>query len=150
MGSTGSMERVRRLRVLLVDDDRTALIPLEAVLSVDYEVVTTTSPRAALELVRDEAAQRNPFDVVCSDLQMREMDGGELLRRIAQLPDSPGCVLITGYVEALTGGHRQADHIFGIVVKPCDPDEIIRLVGRLGRVTRMNRSMRELTAARRS
>ena len=144
-----STDTAHRLRVLIVDDDRAALASLEGLLSADYDVVACLSPRAALDLARSESRKGNGFDVVCSDFQMQEMNGGELLRHIAELPDSPSCVLITGHVEVLTGEHRRAEHIFGIMVKPYEPMLMIRLVGRLGRVHRMNRSIRELTAARR-
>lgn len=143
-----NIEPAPRLRVLIVDDDRAALASLEGVLSADYDVVARTSPLAALELAGTEPRRGRAFDVVCSDFRMQEMNGGELLRRISELPDSPSCVLITGYVEVLTGEHREAPYILGIVVKPFDPVHIIRLVGRLGRVKRMNRSIRELTARR--
>lgn len=133
-----------RLRVLVVDDDGPSLTTLEGVLSSDYEVTARISPLAAFDLARAEAQRGAPFDVVCSDFRMREMDGGELLRRISELPDSPSCVLITGYVEVLTGEYRKAPYVLGIVVKPYDPMDLIRLVGRLGRVTRMNRAMRDL------
>jgi DNA-binding NtrC family response regulator len=139
-----SPEQTRRIRVLVVDDDREALAGLTAVLSDDYDVRACQSPRQALDLARTEDAAGRPFEVVCSDFRMPEMDGGELLRRVSELPEPPGCVLVTGYVEVLTGKHRSAEHIFGIVVKPYDPGHLIGLVGRLGRVTRMNRSMKRL------
>src|SRR5580704_13123885 len=150
MGSMSSIPSAPKLRVLIVDDDPAALASLEGVLSAEHDVVASISPRRALDLARSEAKDGRPFDVVCSDFRMREMDGGELLRHIADLPQPPSGVLITGYKEVLTGKHRESEYILGIVVKPCDPAELIRLIGRLGRVTRMNRSIQELTAARAS
>ena len=146
MGSSEPFDSTRRVRVLIVDDDKRALASLEGVLLTSYDVVACTSPLAALDLARGEAVRGRPFDVVCSDFRMDEMDGAELLRRVSRLPDAPACILITGYVEVLSGEHRQAEHILGIVVKPYHPEHIVRLVGRLGRVTRMNRSIRALTA----
>lgn len=146
MGSVEGVDGALPVRVLVVDDDRFALAALEGVLSVDHDVMARASPGDALALARSELKRGRPFDVVCSDFRMREMNGVELLRQMSELPSSPSCVLITGHVEVLTGEHRQAKHILGIVVKPYEPSDLIRLVGRLGRVTRMNRSIRELTA----
>lgn len=137
---------VRRLRVLVVDDDRRVLASLEGLLSTEFDVQACASPLAALELARSESRRGAPFDVVCSDFRMEEMDGVELLRQISRLPDGTSCVLITGYIEVLAGEHRRADHILGIVVKPYEPDHIVSLVGRLGRVTRMKRSIRDLAS----
>jgi CheY-like chemotaxis protein len=136
----------RRIRVLVVDDDRRALASLEGVLVVEHDVVTCASPLEALDMARTEAAAGRSFDVVCSDFRMPELDGGELLRRMSLLSEPPSCVLITGYPEVLNGEHRRAEHILGIVIKPCDPEHILSLVGRLGRVTRMNRSIKKLVA----
>src|SRR5580704_15419211 len=127
-----TQESTRRIRVLVVDDDYRALASLEGVLVVDYEVVACASPLRALDIATTEAAAGRPFDVVCSDFRMPEMDGGELLRRMSGLPEPPSCVLITGHVEVLNGEHRRAEHILGIVVKPFDPEHIVGLVGRLG------------------
>jgi DNA-binding NtrC family response regulator len=134
------------MRVLIVDDDYRALASLEAVLDTDNEVTGCASPLRALETAKAEGAAGRPFDVVCSDLRMPEMDGAELLRRMASLPDPPACILITGHVEVLTGAHHRAEHILGIIVKPYEPEHMIALVGRLGRITRMNRSVKRLAA----
>lgn len=137
---------VRPIKVLVVDDDHRALTSLEGLLSTEFDVQASASPLVALELARAESRRGAPFDVVCSDFRMDEMDGVELLKQITRLPDSTSCVLITGYIEVLAGEHRRAEHILGIVVKPYEPDHIVSLVGRLGRVSRMNRSIRELSS----
>ena len=143
MGRPAGTDSASKLRVLVVDDDRASLASLEGVLSADYEVVSCLSPLAALAFARAEVKKDRHFDVVCSDFRMLEMNGAELLRRIAELPGSPTCILVTGYVEVLTSEHRHAGHIRGIVAKPYDPAYIIGLIERFGRITRANRSLRD-------
>jgi CheY-like chemotaxis protein len=140
MGWLSGTDGAGKLRVLVVDDDRASLASLEGVLSTDYEVVSCLSPRAALAFARAELKQNRHFDVVCSDFRMLEMDGAELLRRIAELPGSPTCMLVTGYVEVLNSEHLHASHIRGIVAKPYDPSYLIGLVEQFGRITRAKRS----------
>lgn len=82
-----------------------------------------------------------PFDVVCSDFQMPTMNGVELLRVISLLEQQPSCILITGYLEVLRGSYAKAPHLVEILIKPFDPEQLIGLVGRLGRVTRLRRSI---------
>lgn len=145
MGPIEFDEKSRRVRVLVVDDDRLALAALHGVLQLDHDVVAAASPRDALTLATEEIGRGDPFDVVCSDFRMPGMNGADLLLAMSKLAEAPSCILITGYVEVLTGQHRLSDHILGIVVKPYDPEHIVSLVGRLGRVTRMNRSVKKLS-----
>lgn len=133
-----------RVRILLVDDDRAALDSLEAVLLADFDVVACASPWRSLEIARTEIARLHPFDVVCADFQMPEMDGVELLERMTRLEDRPSTILITGHSELLRGEHRRAAHVLGIVMKPYDPEHVIGLVGRLGRATQLRRTVTNL------
>jgi two-component system sensor histidine kinase/response regulator len=131
------------VRVLVVDDDQTALQTMEGVLS-EFDVVKCASPLRAIEVARAAAAAKRPFDVVCSDFQMPTMNGVELLRAMSTLEQQPSCILITGYVEVLRGSYTRASHIVGIIIKPYDPEQLIGLVGRLGRVTRLRRSIDQM------
>lgn len=132
-----------RVRVLVVDDDETSLQTMEGVLS-DFDVVKCSSPERAVEIARSAVATRRPFDVVCSDFQMPTMNGVELLHHISLLEQQPSCILITGYLEVLRGSYAKASHIVGILLKPFDPEQLIGLVGRLGRVTQMRRSIDQM------
>src|SRR5262245_14975629 len=100
-----------KIRVLLVDDDRVSLRALEAILRMEHDVVATSSARRALDIAAAEAAEGRPFEVVCSDYQMPEMDGMVLLSAMCRLDPTPSCILVTGHVEFLQGAHRGAGHI---------------------------------------
>jgi hypothetical protein len=63
---------------------------------------------------------------------------------MSQLDPPPSCILITGYVEVLRGSYAKASHIVGIIIKPYDPEELIGVVGRLGRVTQFRRSIDQM------
>jgi two-component system response regulator HupR/HoxA len=136
-------EQAARVRVLVVDDDQTSLHTMEGVLA-EFDVVKCSSPVRAVELARSAATTQHPFDVVCSDFQMPTMNGVELLRVISLLEQQPSCILITGYLEVLRGSYAKASHIVGILIKPFDPEQLIGLVGRLGRVTQLRRSIDQM------
>lgn len=133
----------QQVRVLVVDDDQTALQTIEGVLA-DFDVVKCSSPLSAVEIARSALAAQRPFDVVCSDFQMPMMNGVELLHIMSQLAQQPSCILITGYAEVLRGFYSKASHIVGIIIKPYDPEQLVGLVGRLGRVTRLRRSIDQM------
>jgi two-component system, NtrC family, response regulator HydG len=112
-------------RVLIVDDDPEMREALHLVLSADGHVCELAED--AVSAVA--AVKRKTFDVVISDIRMPGLSGLELLDRIKTVhPDLP-FIAITG-----AGGIQQAvDAIkrgaFDYLVKPCDADEIRRVVG---------------------
>ncbi|KAK1282380.1 Two-component response regulator ARR12 [Acorus calamus] len=80
------------LRVLAVDDDRSCLLMLEALLrQCRYEVIAKDKASEALELLRKNKDQ---FDIVLSDVIMPEIDGFRLLEIVGLEMDLP--VIIFG------------------------------------------------------
>ena len=69
-------------KILLVDDNEINLMMTEMVLSeMHYEVETTTSGEAAIELL-----QKSPYDLMLLDIIMGGMSGIETLARIREMP----------------------------------------------------------------
>ena len=66
--------------ILLVDDEQENLDGLSALLSKEYTVYATTTPRHAIELVRE-----HHIDLVISDQRMPDMLGTELLQYLRDL-----------------------------------------------------------------
>lgn len=129
----GNSHRPSRYRVLLVDDDLAVLDTTAAILSGDADIVTATSAEAGLRAMASER-----FDVVCTDFKMSGMNGVQLLERVSRLPYAVGCLLITGNAEYLRSVH---DSLHYVLIKPYEPDKIIRLVGHLARIARVKNSV---------
>ena len=116
--------RPMQSRVLIVDDDRDVRETLKVLLAGDgHECELAADAAAALRSVAGQ-----PFDVVVCDIRMEGMDGLELLDRVKQSHPGLPFILVTG-----AGGVPQAiDAIkrgaFQYMVKPCDWDELRRLV----------------------
>ncbi len=84
-------------RVLVVDDESIVLELTARVLgAAGFDVLQASTPRQALEIVRDAAS---PMDVVISDIVMPEMRGPQLVAEIRQLSPSTSAVLMSGYTE---------------------------------------------------
>ena len=82
-------------RVLVVDDDPFVLkVVAHALSGQGYEVQAVIHPLLALELVKRTSC----FDLVVTDFCMPEMDGSELVRRIAPLCPRAAVVLMSGYI----------------------------------------------------
>src|SRR5688572_2766224 len=75
---------IKKIKLLLVDDQVNNLIALEAVLSSpEYELISAHSGREALELVKV-----NEFALILMDVQMPDMDGFETVRRLKTMPEA--------------------------------------------------------------
>jgi DNA-binding NtrC family response regulator len=120
-------------QVLLVDDDPWMLKIMKAALWRSALVTTCTSGESALDLLE---ARR--FDVVCSDWRMPDMDGIELLRRVAAARPGIGCLLVTGAARLPPDERRPYD----VLHKPFDPERFAYLVMQLARAAQTKRSDR--------
>jgi response regulator RpfG family c-di-GMP phosphodiesterase len=110
-------------RVLCVDDEPFVLDGLRRALHRKYDLVVTSSPAEALELV---TADPDEFDVVMSDLKMPGTDGITLLASVRQVAPASVRILLTGHgdlnsaMEAVNRGN-----IFRFLCKPASRTQLI-------------------------
>jgi CheY-like chemotaxis protein len=121
------------IKVLVVDDDEDAREMLRAALiSYGAEVITTPGASQALDVLASENV-----DVLVSDINMPEIDGYELIRRVrAMKPEQGGripAVALTAYaraedrLRALQSGYQTH------VPKPVEPAELEVVVATLAK-----------------
>lgn len=117
-------EQIRKLGLLVVDDESEIVESLKEVFSSHFEIYHSTSAEKALEMFKEHAPK-----IVLSDQRMPEMTGIELLRKIKEINPSTRRILITGYsdinvvIDALNDGL-----LWKYVAKPWDHDELRKLV----------------------
>ncbi len=106
--------------VLVVDDDTSVCRSCEKILTREgYKVKTTTSGAEALDWL-----DREPFDLVFSDLKMAEMGGMEVLEALrSRFPDVVP-VVITGYATISSVVETMKIGAFDYLPKPFTPDEM--------------------------
>ncbi|PTS84069.1 two-component system response regulator [Pseudomonas sp. HMWF032] len=108
------------VRILFVDDEERILRSLALQFRREYEVLTESDPRRALERLKSERVQ-----IIVSDQRMPQMSGAELLAQARQIAPDTLRILLTGYsdldaaVEALNSGG-----IFRYLTKPWDQQEM--------------------------
>jgi signal transduction histidine kinase/CheY-like chemotaxis protein len=124
-------EKLRSLRVLLVEDDETTRTLLTTLLGSFGAVVTAAS------CASDAEAALRTFEpeILITDIEMPGSDGVSLLHRLrattsATLP----AVAVSGYADEASRDRVLAAGFHGFVAKPLDPnqlaDEIVRALGR--------------------
>ena len=119
----------RRVRVLVVDDDRDAAQSMAMVLGLyGYDVDTATDLGTALQAAADRTPQ-----AVLLDLGLPGADGFEVARRLRAVPklDATRFIALTGFDRVGFLRRDGADVFAEILVKPVDPQVVHRLLQHL-------------------
>lgn len=127
--------------MLIAGDDARLLDAVAAILSPHATVVSCASARRALD-----AAEREPFDVVCADADMVSMTAVELFRKLMGVLGHVGYLLIT---SPATYAGAAADMRWHVVFKPIDADKLSAAVLQLSRLAQMRRTVADLARVRR-
>ena len=126
--------------ILIVDDEATAVENLAHVCRKEgYLVTTRTTGMAAIE-----ALEKNHFDVVLSDLQMEQVDGMAILKRVKELSPETAVILITGYATLDSAVAAMKAGAFHYIAKPFRLDEVREVVRNALEVVHLKQENRQL------
>ena len=117
-------------RITLIDDDADSNIALGILLQrAGHEVSAALTGLAGLELVR----QNRPHIVLC-DIGLAGMDGYAVAARLREqaLDPRPTAIAITGYGQPEDRARALAAGFDHHLVKPVDPDMLLRLIAATG------------------
>jgi two-component system chemotaxis response regulator CheY len=78
----------RPVRMLAVDDDLSSRLLLKSFLSRYGECDVAANGREAVEAFRSRAERRQPYDLICMDITMPELDGREAVRQLRALEEA--------------------------------------------------------------
>lgn len=122
-----SLERPKKAKMLVVDDEPDNLDLLYRTFRRDFQVLKAESGIQALEVLSTEGE----VAVIISDQRMPEMKGTEFLSRtVPKFPDTMR-IILTGFtdvedlVEAINSGQ-----VYKYITKPWDPNELKAVVQR--------------------
>ncbi|SHI95926.1 PAS domain S-box-containing protein/diguanylate cyclase (GGDEF) domain-containing protein [Malonomonas rubra DSM 5091] len=117
-------ERIKRSKILIVDDQPAVLESLQALLRINGYVVTTVSSGAvALDLLIQES-----YDLVLLDLQMPGLDGQEVLRVIMQQRIEVEVVVVSGESSFFAVKSAMRNGAYDFIRKPYNPEELLTTV----------------------
>ncbi|MBI4756634.1 MAG: sigma-54-dependent Fis family transcriptional regulator [Betaproteobacteria bacterium] len=129
-------------RLLIVDDEKVALKNLEHVMKKEgYEVVATQSGANALAHL-----DRQPFDVVLTDLRMEKVDGMQVLKKCQEMGADAEVILITGYATLRSAVDAMKHGAFYYIAKPFRLDEVRKVVAEAMAKIRLRRENAALRA----
>ncbi len=109
-------------RVLIVDDEPDAVELLKEFLAAKgYDTLTASNGEDALRLVKAERPH-----LILLDVRMPKMNGLEVLRRVRQIDQEVGVIIVTAVDEEETGRQALKLGAFDYIVKPLDLDYLER------------------------
>lgn len=111
--------------LLFVDDEANILSALKRLFRpLGYSIFTAESGAAGFEVL-----ERNPIDLVISDMRMPEMSGAEFLEKVrVKWPDAVR-ILLTGYADVTsTIAAINKGEIYRYIAKPWDDNDIVLTV----------------------
>ena len=122
--------------ILVVDDEEITCESMAAWLREDgYSVDTAASGKEALEKTR-----RKEYAIYFVDLKMpKGIDGIETMMEIKKIYPDASVVIITAYATVDTAISAMKEGALEYIVKPCNPQEISMLVGRIIKVKNLER-----------
>ncbi|MEX2476648.1 EAL domain-containing protein [Marinobacter sp.] len=111
-------------RILVVDDEPRLLASLASLLrSQQYQVTEAESGRRACQLIDSET-----FDLALLDLRMPEVDGFDVMNRMATSQPECGVVVVSGESSFTSVSRALRRGALDYIRKPFDPDELLATV----------------------
>ncbi len=120
-------------KILVVDDNRSTLKVIKAILTQEkYTVFTTPSPAEALEIIVETGA-----DACLVDLKMPEMNGMELYKKIKKAAPGIYVIIMTAYgtVESAVGAMKLGAENY--IQKPLNFEELKIIIAKIFEKIRM-------------
>jgi len=116
-----------KTRILVLDDEPIVCKRLKPTfIKAGYDVQTFTDSKLALE-----AFEKQPFDIVITDLKMQGFDGMQFLTRVKEAAPETGVIVITGFATMETAKESFHKGAFDFMAKPFKLSDILEAVRRL-------------------
>jgi len=129
-------------KVLIVDNEESVLVTLEAVLKQEgYEVTAVGTGADALRAIREQR-----YDLLLSDLRIDEIDGLTLLAAAQKRDSETVSILLTGYASLESAVQALRYGAFNYLLKPCNIDEMKLTIARGLEKKRLAEALRERVA----
>src|ERR1700704_3595832 len=127
--------------ILIVDDEKHTRDGLRRLLEDDYDTYVAEDIRGAIDVL-----EREPIDVMLTDLRIGGDDGMVLIERALKLPHPPICIMMTAYGSVDTAVEAMKRGAYDFVTKPLNLDKVEMLIARAlssRKLEQENRTLRQ-------
>jgi DNA-binding NtrC family response regulator len=117
-------QRVKKRRVLVIDDEQIILDSVKKILSKeDFEVDVSLKSPEGLDL-----SLKREYDIVLTDIRMPVIGGMRILRDIRRAKPALPVVIITGYATVSSAVQAMKLGASDYIEKPFTPEELVKRV----------------------
>jgi len=111
--------------ILIVDDEKHTRDGLRRLLEDHYDVYVAGDIAGAMAVL-----EREPIDLLLTDLRLGADDGMQLIERALKMPHPPICVMMTAYGSVDTAVQAMKRGAYDFVTKPLNLDKVEMLIAR--------------------
>lgn len=126
------------MKVLIAEDDPISRRLMQAVLSPYGLCHAVENGKEALDAFKDARKKNQPYDLICLDIMMPEMDGNEVLCEIRSLEEKEGeinkvkVIMTTALSDPKTIMKCFRQHCEDYLIKPIDRTKLLDKIRMLG------------------
>src|SRR5438874_1166483 len=127
--------------ILIVDDEKHTRDGLRRLLEDEYDTYVAEDIRGAMDVL-----EREPIDVLITDLRLGGDDGMVLIDRALKLPHPPISIMMTAYGSVDTAVEAMKRGAYDFVTKPLNLDKVEMLIARAlasRKLEQENRTLRQ-------
>lgn len=130
------------MRALIVEDARVLQLILEKILAAYGECHVAKNGYEALEAFNQALVEKRPFDLICLDLGLPDLDGVEVLTKIRAVEEMRGIspdrrvrvIAVTAASDSLTV-KAVTEMSDGYILKPVNRERLVQDLVRLGLIS---------------
>jgi len=108
------------MKVLIVEDDFISRLVLQEILKQYGTVHIAVNGREAVEAVRMAMLTEEPYDLVCLDIMMPELDGQEALKEIRKMEKQAGISALNRVKIVMTTALGDQANVMSAIREQCD------------------------------
>ncbi len=127
------------MKSLVVEDDTLSRTLLQELLSLHGEADAAEDGKAGIEAFREALDEKSPYDLVCLDIIMPDMDGHEVLRMIRMIEKSRGIkeedaatVIMATALADRKNVVKASERCDAYIIKPLHKEKLLEKLKELG------------------
>ena len=128
------------MKCLIVEDDSTACKLLQTYLADYGDCFVAVNGDKAVKAFRKALKQGQPYDLICLDIMMPEMDGHDALKAIRRIEQKQGIYGLDGVKVIMTTALGDSKNVMGAfrtgceayIVKPVKKEKLLEEIEKLG------------------